>query len=207
MEPTPLWRELVERIADLRCAFLGIDPAADVFGGNEIDRGQVRAFINMLRKPAIEHQCAILLAGHASVDGLKTGRGYSGSTAWHNSVRARWYFEHCETPTMAGDGEPQTDTSLRKLSLKKSNRGKAGQQLLLHWHDGWFGLTGGGGSRLAQEAQVRDRFLTLLARFTAQGRRVSHIPGTTRMPRRSLPRTRKESPTLRSRTGSQWRNC
>jgi hypothetical protein len=179
LEPTPLWRELVERIGDLKCAFVGIDPAADVYGGNEIDRAQVRAFINMLRKPAIEHKCAILLAGHASVDGLKTGRGYSGSTAWHNSVRARWYFQ---VPT-AGEDDEEPNTDLRELSLRKTNRGKAGQRLLLQWHDGWFGLCGSDAGRSDQEAQTRDRFLTLLARFQSEGRgRVSPNKGPTYAP-------------------------
>jgi RecA-family ATPase len=178
LEPTPLWTELVERIGDLKCAFVGIDPAADVYGGNEIDRAQVRAFINMLRKPAIEHKCAILLAGHASVDGLKTGRGYSGSTAWHNSVRARWYFRN---PT-ADDNEDEADPNLRELSLRKTNRGKAGQRLLLRWHEGWFGLDGGGASQPAKEAQAKERFLILLARFQSEGRRVSPNKGPTYAP-------------------------
>jgi RecA-family ATPase len=176
IEPTPLWKEIVERIGDLKCAYVGIDPSADVFGGNEIDRAQVRAFVNMLRKPAIEHQCAILLMGHASVDGMKTGRGYSGSTAWHNSVRARWYFQR---PPTEDDSEDDA-TDLRELSLRKTNRGKDGERLMLRWHDGWFGLDGGGSQQPGRAvADVKAKFMQLLASFAEQGRNVSHKPKAT----------------------------
>jgi RecA-family ATPase len=174
IEPTPLWKEIIERIGDLKCAYVGIDPSADVFGGNEIDRAQVRAFVNMLRKPAIEHKCAILLMGHASVDGMKTGRGYSGSTAWNNSVRARWYFQR---PPSA-DGSEDDDTDLRELSLKKTNRGKPGQRLLLNWHGGWFGLDGGAPQQKGVGAiEVKVKFMKLLTSFTdEQKRNVCHKP-------------------------------
>jgi RecA-family ATPase len=172
MEPTPLWKEIVERIGDIKYAYVGIDPSADVFGGNEINRAEVRAFVNLLRKPAIQFQCAILLMGHASVDGMKTGRGYSGSTAWNNSVRARWYFQR----PASEDGEEEEETDLRELSLKKSNRGKPGQSLLLNWNVGWFGVCGG--TTLQQKGvaaiEAKAKFMALLAAAASQGRNVSH---------------------------------
>ena len=59
-----------------------IDPAADVFAGKEIDRVQVRQFITLLRAIAITADCAVILAAHPSVSGMREGTGLSGSTAW-----------------------------------------------------------------------------------------------------------------------------
>jgi RecA-family ATPase len=171
IQPTPLWNEIVEKIGDLKLSFLGIDAAADVFGGDENQRPQVRAFIAMLRRPAIEHQCAVLLMGHPSRDGMRTGLGYSGSTAWHNSLRARWYFT---TPATGNEPEPHQD--LRCLSLNKTNRGRRGQNLMLRWRDGWFGLAQGDGADPMKLAGAKTRFLELLTTYAKQGRNVSHKP-------------------------------
>jgi RecA-family ATPase len=88
IQPTALFEELLELVASKNARLLVLDAAADVFGGNEIDRAQVRAFIRLLRSLAISRDCAVLLLSHPSVDGIKSGRGYSGSTHWNNAARA-----------------------------------------------------------------------------------------------------------------------
>jgi RecA-family ATPase len=55
-----------------------------VFGGDEINRSQVRKFVSMLRGLAIEYDCAVLLLSHPSLTGPNSGTGTSGSTAWNN---------------------------------------------------------------------------------------------------------------------------
>src|SRR5690606_40940583 len=64
----------------------------DLFGGDEINRNQVRRFIGMLRALAIAFDTAVVLLSHPSVQGMQTGTGTSGSTAWNNSVRSRLYL-------------------------------------------------------------------------------------------------------------------
>ena len=92
IEPTALFDQLLEQASDLKPKHIGIDTAADVFAGNEIDRAQVRQFINLLRRLAIVSNGSVLLLTHPSLTGINTGTGLSGSTAWHNSVRSRMYM-------------------------------------------------------------------------------------------------------------------
>jgi RecA-family ATPase len=135
IQPTPLFNELERMAGEMEPALIILDAAADIYGGEENDRAQVRAFISMLRRLALDLGCAILLVGHPSRDGMRSGLGYSGSTAWHNSMRARWYFT-----TPKGEGGEELDQSLRQLSLEKSNRGRRGQKITGRWNDGWFGI-------------------------------------------------------------------
>jgi RecA-family ATPase len=90
--PTPLYKELREWACDVKPELLVIDNAADVYGGDEINRTQVNHFVAMLRALARDADTAVLLNAHPSLQGIATGRGTSGSTQWHNSVRQRMYM-------------------------------------------------------------------------------------------------------------------
>ena len=92
IKPTSLYNQLYEQAGDLKPKHIGLDTSADVFAGNEIDRAQVRQFIGLLRRLAIVANGSIVLLSHPSLTGINTGTGISGSTAWHNSVRARMYM-------------------------------------------------------------------------------------------------------------------
>src|SRR5262249_29216038 len=89
IQPTSLFEELKQAACDIRPKMIALDTSADIFGGNEISRTQVRQFIGLLRKMAIASNSAVLIAVHPSLTGINTGTGLSGSTAWHNSVRSR----------------------------------------------------------------------------------------------------------------------
>jgi RecA-family ATPase len=176
IEPTGLWKELAQRIGDTKPRLVCIDAAADVFGGDENERAQVRQFIALLRKPAIEHDCAIVLMGHPSRDGIRSGHGYSGSTAWHNGVRARQYLT---TPQTEKGEEP--DRSRRKLALHKSNSGETGHEIPLRWENGRFVVM-----REAESAdrlaEAKELFIDRLRAYTAQGRHVSDKKGPSYAP-------------------------
>ena len=92
LKPTPLYKELKERVCDVKPGLLVIDNAADVYGGDEINRTQVNHFVAMLRALARDADTAVLLNAHPSLQGIASGRGTSGSTQWHNSVRQRMYM-------------------------------------------------------------------------------------------------------------------
>ena len=69
-----------------------IDGASDAFEGNENERRQVRAFIRELARIAREADAGLILLAHIDKAAARfgsAGNSYSGSTAWHNSVRAR----------------------------------------------------------------------------------------------------------------------
>lgn len=104
-----------------------IDGIADVYGGNENARNEVKQFVNAITALIPTHG-AVLLIGHVNkaTAGGNGGEGYSGSTGWHNSVRARWYL----SPEVGEEGDRSGSLI---LELQKSNLGQAGQQMRLTW--------------------------------------------------------------------------
>lgn len=114
-----------------------IDTVADVFGGNENYRIQVRKFITELRKIALRMQGVIILTAHPSVGGMASGTGSSGSTAWNNSVRSRIYLTREKG---FADGEDE-DNNKRTLKTMKNNQGPGRGKIPLIWHQGVFERT------------------------------------------------------------------
>jgi RecA-family ATPase len=165
MRPTPLFEQLRRDALALRPKLICIDTVADTFGGKENDRAQTRQFITLLRGLAIDTGAAVVIAAHPSLTGIATDTGLSGSTGWHNSVRARMYFKPA----------PGDDTALRVLEVKKQNYGPVSETILLRWRNGVYVVEPGKGTleRLAIEADHDHLFLTLLRRATEQGRNVS----------------------------------
>ena len=157
-------------------ALIVLDSVADFYGGNENDRGQVRQFLGLMRQLAMGSDAAVVLLAHPSVQGLSTGSGLSGSTAWSNSVRSRLYLS---TPKADDGGAFGAD--LRTLVIRKANYGRAGAEFRLRYSLGSFvnedvGATPSLGKRIAA-ARIDEQFLELLDNFQAQGRTVSHNSG------------------------------
>jgi RecA-family ATPase len=171
---TPLLHRLRRDALLQRPKLIVLDAAADVFGGKEIDRAQTRQFITLQRGLAIEVAAAVVMIAHPSLTGISSDTGLSGSTAWHNSVRARMYFK-----TAPGD-----DTALRVLEVKKNNYGPVTEGILLRWKNGVYVPEPGKGTlqRLAAEAEINQLFIKLLRRFTEQGRNVSDNKSPTYAP-------------------------
>lgn len=179
---TPLFLRLELSARQVRPALIVIEAAADVFAGNENDRSQVRQFIGLLRRLAINSGATVLLLAHPSLSGLASGSGTSGSTGWNNSVRSRLYFSSVKSRDADGD-EPELD--VRQLQVMKSNYGPAGEIVNLRWRDGVFVPDGAPGSlaQIAAEAQVDDVFLRCLDAKTAQGIDTSHKQGRNHAPK------------------------
>lgn len=176
MEPTPLWLQFADDARDFKPKLIVLDTAADLFGGDEIKRAQVRQFVSMLRKLAIEVDCAIVLLTHPSVAGMQTGTGSSGSTAWNNSVRSRLYLTRPE-----GKDE---DPDLRVLKTMKANYGKTGGEIMMRWDAGTFVLDDG---RVAPTMGIINRkhddvFMAMLERYIQRGINVSANSGPTYAP-------------------------
>jgi RecA-family ATPase len=163
IEPTPLFHQIHKAVCEIMPKTLVIDTSADTFAGNENDRQQVRQFVGLLRRLAIEGNCSVLLCSHPSLTGISSGSGLSGSTGWHNSVRARMFFK----PATTDQGE-EPDPELRELIFMKNNYGKIGARVLLRWQNGVFVPEPGQGTieKAAADRKVEDLFLALLARFT-----------------------------------------
>lgn len=175
VEPTPIFHRLAEIVDEQQPTLLIIDNASDTFAGSENDRAQVRSFVRSLAKLARETAShpAIVLLTHtpkASVGGR--GESYSGSTAWHNSARARL--------SMTPDKD---DAAAVVLTLDKLNLAPTTAPALR--------LTRSHGGVLVLDESTRDAagepteppqtaVLRVLADFVRRGERVSAEPNSPR---------------------------
>jgi RecA-family ATPase len=176
IEMTPLWDEIVAKANAIRPVLLVLDPIADMFGGVEFSRAQVRFFVAQQRRLALKNGAAVVLVGHPSVEGMRGGSGISGSTAWNNSVRSRLYLTKPQEGYDAG--------TLRILTLKKANYAASGAELRIRLGLGGYRKEEGWGATNLTLAQrgIELLLLELLTAFNAQGRPVSASPGRSYAP-------------------------
>ncbi|MGY8660943.1 AAA family ATPase [Bradyrhizobium sp. UFLA05-109] len=170
VEVTGLYRQLYEAAGDIKPRNISIDTLSRAFSGNEIDRVQVYAFAMHMQALAKVADGSVTVLSHPSLQGINSGSGLSGSTAWHGAFRFRQYLK----ASKGEDGE-QPDNDLRELEFKKNQYGPRGETLVLRYQRGLFLPEGGASSldKLAQEAKADHLFLDLLRRFAGQGRNVS----------------------------------
>jgi hypothetical protein len=163
MMPTGLFNRVDRFVKQWMPGLVVLDTAADLFGGDEVKRSQVRHFVAMLRKMAIERDCAVLLLAHPSIAGMASGSGYSGSTAWNNSVRSRLYLT-------SGEGD------VRILKTVKSNYGKIGDEMQLEWCEGAFVLHDPSKPGIADgllNSRADKVFVSVLSKLNRTGQRPS----------------------------------
>ncbi len=150
-----------------------VDNASDAYGGDEVQRRSVRAFVRSLAAIARDVDAACLLLAHVNKGTSRAGKaeggeGYSGSTAWHNSVRSRLFMSR------AADGS-------LLLEHQKANLGRKREPLTLHWPDGGLPDSADAPATrvLVQRAQARAddtaaaALLRLLAEFEGRGQYAS----------------------------------
>jgi RecA-family ATPase len=169
--PSPLFDQLLAAAKEHGAKLIITDTLADIFSGNENDRGHARAFAqSVLGLLARETQGSVVALAHPSRAGMNSGSGESGSTGWIGTFRSQLYLS---TPK-ADDGEPP-DPNLRVLTRKKSNAARRDEQIELRWQDGIFvplypstGIIG------SIERRVCERvFLDLIDRTDGEGQPVS----------------------------------
>lgn len=133
---TPSFGRLGDRVKEQQTELLVVDGISDTFAGNENVRTEVKRYVNALVSLIDPERGAVLLVGHIaklSAATASTSEGYSGSTAWHNSVRARWYL-YPETVQAEDGGRPERTGELL-LELQKSNLGRTDQEMSFAWDD------------------------------------------------------------------------
>jgi RecA-family ATPase len=179
VEPTQLYKQILEAVGDIKPATIGIASSANVFAGNENDRNQVQQFIGLLTRMAIVSRGSVNLISHPSLTGISTDTGMSGTTQWHNAVRARMFLRGTKP---AADEQPQGD--LREIIFKKNQYGPISENVVLQYRNGMFLPAPGVSSldRAAYEAKAESVFLDLLARFTRENRNVVASPCATYAP-------------------------
>jgi len=173
-EPTPAMLALHEAMDATGAKVLIVDGVSDTFAGSEIVRAEVRAYVSTLAGLIPAERGAVLLIAHvdklAARGGASTER-YSGSTAWHNSVRARWEL----APERALDDEGAADTGDLLLTLAKSNLGGLGAEIRWRWDEQAHMFTGravvaeGELDRRARERRERDGILDAMRAVVSAG--------------------------------------
>lgn len=169
LRPAPAYRTLRETIKHTGAKLVTLDNVAHLFAGNENDRSQVTAFINLLYQVCGDFGATILLIAHRN----KTGDSYSGSTAWLNAVRSQLMIERSE----------EHDPDARRLSLGKANYARQGESVEFRWHD--FALVRDADLPDDRRKEIAETvmansdnaaFLACLAERNAQRRQVSEKP-------------------------------
>lgn len=170
IEVTPLYKQIYEAAGDIKPKNISIDTLSRAFSGNEIDRVQVYAFAMHMQALAKVAEGSVTVLSHPSLQGINSGSGISGSTAWHGAFRFRQFLKGVK----GGDGE-QPDNDLRELEFKKNQYGPRGENIVLRYQRGLF-LPEAGISNLDQatrKTKADDVFMDLLRRFSAHNRNVS----------------------------------
>ena len=174
---TITYMELSRLVESTGAGLVVLDNASDSFGGDEINRRQVRAFMRSLGQVARLTDCAVCLLAHVDKNTSRTkkaegGEGYSGSTAWHNSARSRLFMT-------------RDNSGLLTLEHQKSNLGKLREPITLVWPEGGLPMLAGDApdfSALDGRAQGRAddnaaaALLVLLAEFEGREQYASPAP-------------------------------
>lgn len=150
------WFELAKRMRTYTTEVLFVDGITDTYGGNENAKPEVKSFIRCLMKLIEPERGAVVLIGHIAKPsaGQATTEGYSGTTGWHNSVRARWYLY---PETEANDEGSRTKTGELVLELQKSNLGQTDQTMRFNWDNGSHLFIGQSASLSAFDRKHQER--------------------------------------------------
>jgi RecA-family ATPase len=167
MERTNLYRQLYKAAGDIKPKNISIDTLSRAFAGNEIDRVQVYAFANHMQKLAMVANGSVTVLSHPSLQGIASGSGISGSTAWHGALRFRQYLRGVKP-----DSGEQPDGDVRELQFKKNQYGPTAETIILRYQNGLFLPEHGVSSldKLARETVIDEAFLNGLQTLTQQGR-------------------------------------
>lgn len=176
-EVTAAYLELAKLVTDTGAGLVVVDNASDSFGGDEINRRQVRGFMRALGQVARLTDCAVCLLAHVDKGTSRArkaegGEGYSGSTAWHNSARSRLFMTRDES-------------GLLTLEHQKSNLGKRREPTTLVWPEGGLPMLAGDapnfdGLNAKAEGRADDSaaaaMLALIAEFEGREQFASPAP-------------------------------
>lgn len=195
----PAFVDVKSRVSEVGAQVLIVDGVSDTFAGNENNRAQVKAYCRAIRA-IVPADGAVLVIGH--VDKTSAGKpqdaqGYSGSSGWHNGVRARWYMYPPD----------EQDDSRMVVEVKKSNHGASGLQIPVRFSRDLGTLTYDGDiprtslQQGLQEVDERDAILRIVRDAEAAGDPIPAASGGQRTAH-SVAEGRKELPvSLRGKTG------
>ena len=120
---------LAQYVEKHNIGFCIIDNASDTFDDEEIKRSPVRNFMRSIRTRIARPNRAVLILAHINKANAKGGKladteDYSGSTAWHNSVRSRL--------SLSSDKA----LGLMTITHQKANLGELAEPITFEWVNG-----------------------------------------------------------------------
>jgi hypothetical protein len=170
---TPLLDTLAALVQKLAVGLVVVDNASDTYDDNEIVRARVRTFVRSLRSRLARPGRAVLLLAHINKASANGGRqagteDYSGSTAWHNSVRSRLSLAPAGADALT-------------IEHAKANNGAKAAPVGIAWVDGVPTVAGGGfnaGAAVEAEEKRRDDgdkplLVALIQEFDSRGENVT----------------------------------
>lgn len=172
--PSRLWeRDIVPHVFDAGVQLVVVDTVARTFAGNENDRGQVTAYLEMMARLAVAIDGAVVLTSHPPKGAHSW---YAGVGAWKASVRSALSLERPK----GYDEYTQEPRDERVLWVRKGNWHGQRPMIPLRFQNGVF---------VAEEARQRKqslaadekrdldyRLLHGLRRLLAQGSTVNADP-------------------------------
>ena len=171
-------QRLREAICDQGSELLVVDGISDTFGGNENARTDVKRYVNALVSLIPPDRGAVLILGHidkATARSSATTEGYSGSTGWHNAVRARWYMY--QEMAKEEDEEKPEPTGNLIVELQKSNLGQASAQLQLRWDSSGHVFSGRvKGGRFLSKPDLKSELQAIRDAFLAAENAGQYVP-------------------------------
>jgi hypothetical protein len=114
---TNVFEELRQQVNDLGVEVLWLDNVAHLFGGDEVNRGQVTSFISALAGLVTGRPFSVVLLSHVA---RQMGSEFAGSAAWENAVRMRWYLGN-KLPDQKAEDADEVAADLRFLAKRKTN--------------------------------------------------------------------------------------
>ncbi len=155
-----------------------VDGASQTYGGNDIDKRQVRQFLQLLNRLAEKYSVAVVLIAHPSKSGITERTGKSGSEQWFNGLRSFLHFERLQV------GDENKGRDARLLRVTKNNYGPDDLELRLrHLGNGLIGRDGDAQKpAIHTKYDIDMKFLKLLMHFNKTNQNISPSRSNTYAP-------------------------
>lgn len=171
MVRTGMLKELREQVGDLKAEIVVLDNVAKLFSGDENNRSDVTAFLTAINWASAPTKAGALLVGHPS---KVPNAEYSGSTAWENACRARWWLtDHPPDKKPDQDDPDDPITDLRYLAKRKVNY-TARDLCVLKYEQGAYTVVSAAANPTGMVAAIRADvaariFMAALTQLSARG--------------------------------------
>lgn len=183
---TPNYGLLHQQVNDYKIDVLFLDNIAHLYSAGENTRPAVTAFVNGILGLCMDRPfCPILLGHPAKAEGSE----FSGSTAWENAVRMRWFLSD-KLPDQKTEDDEQPSDTIRFLAKRKTNYTNL-DYMQLDIQQGAFRLLSGeiGDNSMMTSLRImrcKSIILASIPRIAAEGLISSEAPSVNYLPKQII---------------------